>query len=72
MIYHANSLVEGLKTSTADQELKSVADGEARFLRAFAYLQLVREHGNMPIILDGMTPTGDEERATVTGELSTY
>ena len=65
MIYHANSLVEGLKTSTADQELKSVADGEARFLRAFAYLQLVREHGNMPIILDGMTPTGDEERATV-------
>ena len=41
IIYHANSLVEGLKTSTAPDQLKAVADGEARFLRAFAYLQLV-------------------------------
>ena len=65
VIYHANSLVEGLKTSSAPDALKSVVEGEARFLRAFAYFQLVREHGNMPIILDGMTPSGEEQRATV-------
>jgi hypothetical protein len=65
LIYYANSLINGLQTSTADESLKSIIEGEARFLRAFAYFQLVREHGNMPIILDGMTPTGDEQRATV-------
>ncbi|GAH70300.1 unnamed protein product, partial [marine sediment metagenome] len=34
-------------------------------LRAMAYFHLVRTFGNMPIILDGYTPTGDEQRATV-------
>ncbi|MGD1889935.1 MAG: RagB/SusD family nutrient uptake outer membrane protein [Cyclobacteriaceae bacterium] len=65
VIYYANTLVEGLKTSTAPAELVSSADAEARFLRALAYFNLVRTHGNMPIILDGYVPTGEEERATV-------
>jgi hypothetical protein len=64
-IYNANTLIEGLKTSTAPDEVIRSADGEARFLRALAYFHLVRTNGNMPIILDGYTPTGDEERATV-------
>lgn len=64
-IYYANTLIEGLKTSTAPEDVIKVADGEARFLRALAYFHLVRTFGNMPIILDGDTPTGDEERATV-------
>ena len=64
-IYYANSLIDGLKTSTAAESLINTVEGEAKFLRAFAYFQLVREHGNMPIILDGMIPTGDEQRATV-------
>lgn len=64
-IYRANSLIEGLKTSTAPDEVVRSADGEARFLRALAYFHLVRTHGNMPVILDGYTPTGEEERATV-------
>ena len=34
-------------------------------MRAIAYLSLVKVYGNLPIILDGMTPTGDEQRATV-------
>ena len=34
-------------------------------MRAIAYLSLVKVDGNLPIILDGMTPTGDEQRATV-------
>ncbi|MEK9517549.1 MAG: RagB/SusD family nutrient uptake outer membrane protein, partial [Flavobacteriaceae bacterium] len=61
----ANSLVEGLRTSTAPDDLRAVVEGEARFLRAFAYLGLVKVYGNLPIILDGLTPTGDEQRATV-------
>jgi len=64
-IYFANTVIEGLKTSTAPQEVIKTADGEARFLRALAYFHLVRTHGNMPIILDGDTPTGKEQRATV-------
>ena len=64
-IYNANSLIEGLKTSTAPDDVVKSADGEARFLRALAYFHLVRTHGNMPVILDGYTPSGDEKRATV-------
>ena len=64
-IYNANTLIEGLKTSTAPDDVVKSADGEARFLRALAYFHLVRTNGNMPIILDGYTPTGLEERATV-------
>ena len=64
-IYNANTLIEGLKTSTAPADIVKSADGEARFLRALAYFHLVRTNGNMPIILDGYTPTGMEERATV-------
>ncbi|MGI9544244.1 MAG: RagB/SusD family nutrient uptake outer membrane protein [Cyclobacteriaceae bacterium] len=64
-IYYANTLIEGLKTATASPEIIDVADGEARFLRALAYFNLVRTHGNMPILLDGDVPTGEEQRATV-------
>ncbi len=64
-IYYANTLIDGLKTSTAPEEIIKVADGEARFLRALSYFHMVRTFGNMPIILDGDTPTGEEERATV-------
>lgn len=65
VIYYSNSLIEGLKTSKADPAVIKVADAEARFFRAYSYLYLVKAWGNMPIILDGMTPTGKEVRATV-------
>ena len=65
IIYYTNTLIEGLKTSTASEEIVKVADGEARFLRALAYFNLVRTNGNMPILLDGDVPTGEEQRATV-------
>jgi hypothetical protein len=64
-IYYANSVVEGLKTSTAPADAIKSGDGEARYLRALSYFHLVRSHGNMPIILDGYVPTGEEQRATV-------
>ncbi len=64
-IYFANTVIDGLKSSTADENLVLAAEGEARFLRALAYFHLVRSWGNMPIIVDGVAPTGDEVRATV-------
>jgi hypothetical protein len=64
-IYYANTVVEGLKTATAPEDIVKIGDAEARYLRSLAYFHLVRTHGNMPIILDGYVPTGDEERATV-------
>jgi hypothetical protein len=65
VIYFSNSLIEGLKTSTAPSDVIVVADAEARFFRAISYFGLVKRYGNMPIILDGMEPTGKETRATV-------
>lgn len=64
-IYFANTLIDGLKTSTAPPAVVTSADGEARFFRALSYFNLVRTHGNVPIILDGQLPTGEEQRATV-------
>ncbi len=64
-IYYANNLIKGLKTSVADASIISVADAEARFLRALSYFNLVRGYGNMPIILEEDQPTGEEVRATV-------
>ncbi|GAA4282192.1 RagB/SusD family nutrient uptake outer membrane protein [Gaetbulibacter aestuarii] len=64
-IYVCNTLIEGLKTSTAPENLVKLADGEARVFRAHAYLNLVKIYGNVPILLDGYLPTGDEQRATV-------
>lgn len=65
IIYYCNSLIEGLKSSTAPENIVKTADAEARFFRAIAYFDLVKRWGNMPKILDGMVPTGEETRATV-------
>ena len=65
VIYFSNTLIDGLKTSTADVTTVKTADAEARFFRALSYFALVKRYGNMPIIVDGMIPTGDETRATV-------
>jgi hypothetical protein len=64
-IYFCNTLIEGLKTSTASEALVKLADAEARVFRAHSYLNLVKIYGNMPLILDGYLPTGEEQRATV-------
>jgi hypothetical protein len=65
VIYYTNTLIEGLKTSSATEEEIKAGEAEARFFRAKAYLDLVKGWGNMPLILDGMTPTGEELRMTV-------
>lgn len=64
-IYYCNTLIDGLKTATAPEAVVKAADAEARVFRALSYLNLVKIYGNMPLILDGVLPTGKEQRATV-------
>jgi len=64
-IYYCNTLIEGLKTSSAPESLVKLADAEARVFRAYSYLNLVKIYGNVPLILDGTVLTGEEQRATV-------
>lgn len=64
-IYYCNTLIDGLKTATAPEEVVALANAEARTFRAYSYLHLVKTWGNMPLILDGVVPTGEEQRATV-------
>ncbi len=64
-IYYCNTLIEGLKTSSAPEALVKLADAEARVFRAYSYLNLVKIYGNVPLILDGTVLTGEEQRATV-------
>jgi len=65
MIYYSNTLIKGLKTSTASESAIKLGDAEARLFRALSYFNLVKRHGNVPIILEEDIPTGDEQRATV-------
>lgn len=69
VIYYCNSLVKGLKTSTAPETVIKNADAEARLFRALCYLNLVRTYGNIPNIYEEDIPNGKEERVTV---LSNY
>lgn len=64
-IYYCNTLVQGLKSATAPEPIIKQADAETRVFRALCYLNLVKTYGNMPLILDGVLPTGKEARATV-------
>ncbi|MBA4139570.1 MAG: RagB/SusD family nutrient uptake outer membrane protein, partial [Segetibacter sp.] len=49
-IRRANIAMEGLPTATIDKALKDRLEGEARFLRAFFYHQLLRYYGGVPLI----------------------
>lgn len=46
----ANLTLENLPTATLDQSLKDRLEGEARFLRAYYYHQLLRFYGGVPLI----------------------
>lgn len=51
-IYMVNSLLEGLEESESlTPELKDRLEGEAKFIRAFAYFYLVNLYGETPLLL---------------------
>lgn len=49
-ISKANSLIEGIRNSSFDDEYKSQIEAEGRFLRAYFYFTLVRIYGDVPLI----------------------
>ena len=54
-----NTLIDGLKDSPVNESYKEEIYGEALFMRAFFYFQLVRLYGNVPLILNQCRNTGD-------------
>ncbi|MEL6133980.1 MAG: RagB/SusD family nutrient uptake outer membrane protein, partial [Bacteroidota bacterium] len=48
----ANIVISELKDMTLDQTVKNTYEGEARFLRAIAYFDLVRIYGGVPLVVD--------------------
>jgi hypothetical protein len=70
-IMRANTVLENIKEKgipDATPELKNRLEGEARFLRAFFYFELVRWFGKVPLIDHLVTPTEalDIPRSSVT------
>ncbi len=59
-IGRANSLLEKLNDNqNIGEEIKNKAIGEAKFIRAFCYFQLVRIYGEVPLRLEPVTGTDD-------------
>ena len=51
-IFRANSVTDNLKQVEFDIDLKNQYEGEARFLRALTYFNIVRFWGDAPVILN--------------------
>lgn len=52
IVYMANSVLEGLSNSEQlSEETLSMAEGQARFIRAFTYFYLVNLYGDVPLVL---------------------
>ncbi|MDR1258365.1 MAG: RagB/SusD family nutrient uptake outer membrane protein [Tannerellaceae bacterium] len=60
-IFRVNTLLERLPNITfADASLKTRYEGEARFIRAYLYLNLVRIYGDVPLVDRRLTYPVDE------------
>ncbi len=58
MIYYANKVVNSIdNVSFEDEDLKSQYLGEAKFLRAYAYFQMIKIFGKAPLTTDALSIT---------------
>lgn len=55
-IYKCNAFIQGVEPLVMDEDLKDRFIGEALFLRAFYYFELVRDFGNLPLITEPISP----------------
>jgi len=62
VIYRANLVLENLGVAT--EEAKGAFEGEAKFVRAYAYFNLVRLFGDIPLIDKVISPTDTETSYT--------
>lgn len=56
VIYNANVILEKVSGATFDETFKKQVLGEAHFLRGWAYFELARLYGNVPVIDKTMSP----------------
>ncbi len=54
-IYRTNSIIDRLAGVTMDETLKKRIGGEAQFLRALMYFNLVRSFGGVPLVITEIT-----------------
>lgn len=60
-IQRCNVILENLDILNDNPDLKSRFEGEARFIRAFCYFNMVRFFGDIPLVLNSITPEDVEE-----------
>lgn len=60
-IRRINEFIEGVQGSAFDAAFKNQKLGEARFLRAFVYFQMVKRYGGIPLITRVLKETDPEE-----------
>lgn len=63
-IYSFNATIEGIENSTVDVNVKNKCIAEIKFLRAFKYLDLVRNWGDVPLITATLSPTQNNYKRT--------
>ncbi|HUS00250.1 MAG TPA: RagB/SusD family nutrient uptake outer membrane protein [Chitinophagaceae bacterium] len=63
-VYRANQVLANVPNITMDDALKTRILGEAKFLRAVYYYNLINIWGNIPLILEPSTPADKPSQAT--------
>ncbi|GAB4046001.1 RagB/SusD family nutrient uptake outer membrane protein [Spirosoma litoris] len=63
MIARANQVLKAIDAASFDESVKSNLKGQALFLRAFAYFDLVKNFGGVPLFLDPATGYKDTFKA---------
>jgi hypothetical protein len=58
-VVRANTVINNVDAGTIDATLKSRLKGEALFLRAYFYFNLVKTFGGVPLLEQSALPTGD-------------
>jgi hypothetical protein len=60
LIRAANNIIEKVPPAPVEESVKTRYVAEARFFRAFAYVQLVQKYGNVPLILKTLVQNSPE------------
>lgn len=75
MVNKANIAIDQIRNNTdivASDEIKNQSEGEARFLRAYAYFMMVRLFGRVPIIDSVFTNAASQSNVPQSGPAAIY
>jgi hypothetical protein len=68
-IYRTNLVIKNVPEAPVSEELKEQIVAEAKFLRAFAYFELVKNWGDAPLILEPLTANAPKQSRASASEL---